>query len=159
MQHAFGRTEWSVVQPRRCAKKSVSTPKLNERLLVEMLVSKGAVQECPTKPSFKLRTPLNAAHLLSERADRFTRKQGSGPPAQSQGTASGSRVASLSGGGQAASSRGVWSSSLAPSFAATASAASVTGSPSSVSGASAAAKRITSGTQASARSRTSTSVM
>ena len=45
------------------------------------------------------------------------------------------------------------------SFAAAASVASVTGSSSSESRASAAAKRITSGTQASARSRTSTSVM
>jgi hypothetical protein len=78
-------------------------------------------------------------------------------PPEMGGTASGVETTDLSGGGQAAISRGAGESSLALLMG-------VRPSPSSSScsvdkGSAGSAKRITSGTQAIARSRTSTSVM
>lgn len=78
-------------------------------------------------------------------------------PPEMGGTASGVETTDLSGGGQAAISRGTGQSSLALPMGVTCSASSSSCSAGMISAGS--AKRITSGTQAIARSRTSTSVM
>ncbi len=83
-------------------------------------------------------------------------KKEAAPPVMG-GTASGVETTDLSGGGQAAISRGAGESSLALPMSVTPSASS--SSCSAGAGSAGSAKRITSGTQAIARSRTSASEM